>query len=117
MEDLFFLNNSEIAELEVVMSKDDFVKKTKELLEGIHQDYSNAWQKRVLGDGEHPEERICEKCTGCGIFILGDEQVECVQNEEDGCCFFRFCDYEQFGIDIEQRFTKIYELLSTTKIN
>lgn len=117
MEDLFFINDIEKFEPEVVMSKDDFVKNTKELLESIYTDFSSAWQSRALRNGEHPEEHICDKCKGCGIFLLDGEERECVQDKEYGDCFYRFCNYEQFGIDIEQRFTKIFELLSTTKIN
>ena len=98
------------------MNQKDFVEKTKEVLEKIYNAYSQGWQSRVLIDGEHPEESICDKCTGCGIFIENEKEKECVQDYELGDCFHRFCDYEQVGMDLETYTEDILDLLSVDEI-
>lgn len=67
------------------MSQKEFVEKTKSVLEKIYNAYSQGWQSGVLRDGEYPEERVCDKCTGCGVFFWKTEMKEIVikiENEE-----------------------------------
>ena len=98
------------------MSQKEFVEKTKSVLEKIYNAYSQGWHSRVLRDGEHPEESICDKCTGCGIFLENGEERDCVQDREQGDCFHRFCDYEQVGMDLETNLGDIADLLSVDEI-
>lgn len=98
------------------MSQKEFVEKTKAVLEKIYNGYSQNWQSRVLSDDEHPEESICDKCTGCGIFLENGEERDCFQDMEQGDCFHRFCDYEQVGIDLEDHLADIFDLLSVDEI-
>jgi hypothetical protein len=98
------------------MSQKEFVEKTKAVLEKIYNAYSQGWQSRVLRDGEHPEEIVCDKCTGCGVFLENGEERDCVQDREQGDCFHRFCDYEQVGMDLETHLGDIADLLSVDEI-
>lgn len=98
------------------MSQKEFVKKTKSVLEKIYNAYSQGWQSRVLKDGEYPDESICDKCTGCGVFLENGEERDCVQDKEQGYCFYRFCDYEQVGMDLETHLGDIADLLSVDEI-
>jgi len=112
IEDLFKIEPQETYK----MSQKEFVLKTKDVLEKIYNAYSQGWQSRVLRDGEHPEESVCDKCTGCGLFMDNGEEKECVQDKEQGDCFHRFCDYEQVGMDLETHLSDIAELLSVDEI-
>jgi hypothetical protein len=112
LEDLFNIEPQEPYK----MSQKEFVTKTKDVLEKIYNAYSQGWQSRVLRDGEHPEESVCDKCIGCGIFIENGEEKECVQDREQGDCFHRFCDYEQVGMDLETHLADISDLLSVDEI-
>jgi len=98
------------------MSQKEFVSKTKAVLEKIYSAYLQGWQSRVLRDGEYPEESVCDKCTGCGLFMDNGEEKECVQDKEQGDCFHRFCDYEQVGMDLETHISDISDLLSVDEI-
>lgn len=98
------------------MSQKEFVEKTKVLLNKICNNYSQSWQSMVLRDGEHPEESVCDKCTGCGTFMDKDEEKECFQDKEQGDCFHRFCDYEQVGMDLETHLDVMFDLLSVDEI-
>jgi hypothetical protein len=69
------------------MTQKEFVEKTKSLLEKIYSGYLQGWQSRVLFDEEYPEESICDKCTGCGIFLENGEERDCVQDREWGRLF------------------------------
>ena len=99
------------------MSQKEFVEKTKAVLTKIYNSYLQGWQSRVLKDGEHPEESVCDKCTGCGLFMDNGEEKECVQDREYGDCFHRFCDYEQVGMDLEAHLSDMYDLLSVDEIS
>ena len=112
IEDLFKIEPQEPYK----MSQKEFVEKTKSVLEKIYNAYSQGWQSRVLRDGEHPEESICDKCTGCGVFLENGEERDCVQDREQGDCFHRFCDYEQVGMDLETNLGDIADLLSVDEI-
>lgn len=98
------------------MNQKEFFEKTKVILNKIYNSYSQGWQSRVLRDGEHPEESVCDKCTGCGIFMDNGEEKECFQDREQGDCFHRFCDYEQVGMDLEFNLEDMYDLLSVDEI-
>lgn len=98
------------------MSQKEFIEKTKSVLEKIYNAYLEGWQSRVLRDGEHPEESVCDKCTGCGVFLENGEERDCVQDREQGDCFHRFCDYEQVGMDLETHLADISDLLSVDEI-
>lgn len=113
MEDFFKIEPRE----PYVMSQKEFVEKTKSLLEKIYNSYSQGWQSRVLFDEEYPEESVCDKCTGCGIFLENGEERDCVQDREQGDCYHRFCDYEQVGMDLETYLEDICDLLSVDEIN
>jgi hypothetical protein len=112
IDDLFKLEPQEIRK----MSQKEFVEKTKSVLEKIYNAYSQGWQSRVLRDEEHPEESVCDKCTGCGVFLENGEERDCVYDREQGDCFHRFCDYEQVGMDLEALLEDIYSLLSVDEI-
>lgn len=99
-----------------VMSQADFNEKTKSVLEKIYNVYSQGWQNRYLKDEERPEESVCDKCTGCGIFLENGQEKECMQDKEHGDCFHRFCDYEQVGADLEDYLPDITDLLSVEEI-
>lgn len=93
------------------MSKDEFVEKTKKLLNYISNQYSKGWHSRRLKDKEYPEESVCDKCTGCGTFKLNEEDAECVADREEGECYVRYFDAEEFGLEIEATMDDVYELL------
>lgn len=96
------------------MDQKEFFEKTKSLLNKICNNYSQGWQSRPLRDGEHPEESVCDKCTGSGKFMDNGEEKECVQDREQGECFHRFCDYEQVGMDLENHLGEMFDLLSVS---
>jgi hypothetical protein len=112
MEDLFKTEPQE----PIKMDQKEFIEKTKAVLSKIANSYSQGWQSRVLKYGEHPEESVCDKCTGCGIFLENGEEKECVKDGEQGDCFHRFCDYEQVGMDLETHLVDMFELLAVDEI-
>ncbi len=111
MENIFDLEPQEPQD-PVKMNQGDFMSKTKGLLAKIDSIYSKGWQNRHLLDSEYPDESICDKCTGCGVFKHDGEEKECRQNGEEGYCYHRFCDYEQVGMELEEQVESIYEILS-----
>jgi 23S rRNA A2030 N6-methylase RlmJ len=93
------------------MSKDEFVDKTRKLLKHLDRHYTENWRSRPLKEEEFPNENICDKCTGCGIFKLKNEEAECTKDYEEGECYHRYFDAEEFGLEVETCFDDIYELL------
>lgn len=97
----------------VFMDKNEFVDKTKKLLNKIVSSYSQSWTSRRIKDGEYPEESVCDKCTGCGTLMAEDgKTMECFMDREQGECFIRYLDYENFSVDVESVLPELFELLS-----
>ncbi len=113
IEDLF--KTQEV--MPVKMSQKEFVEKTKFILNRIADIYHKGWQSRAMADGEYPDESICDKCTGCGTFKDKNEELkDCFQDREQGGCYYRFCDHEQVGMDLEDNLDKVYELITVDEI-
>ena len=112
-----FFNMTEDKQEPINMSKDEFVEKTKKLLNYISDQYCKGWQSRALKDEEYPEESICDKCTGCGAFKLNNEDSECVRDYEQGECYVRYFDAEEFGLEVEAIIEDMFELLYVDNIN
>ena len=93
------------------MAKDEFVTKTKKLLAYIESSCGKGWKSRALKEEEYPEESICDKCKGCGTFKLNNEYSECTIDHEQGECYVRYFDAEEFGLEVETCLDDIYELL------
>jgi hypothetical protein len=108
-DDLF--NLKEEPQEPINMAKDEFVAKTKKLLNYIADQYGKGWQSRRLTEEEYPEESICDKCKGCGTFKLHSEDAECTIDHEQGECYVRYFDAEEFGLEVETCLDDIYELL------
>ena len=81
------------------------------VLEGIATSYSQSWHSRPLKDEEFPDESICDKCTGCGTFKVDGEDKDCVQDKEQGWCYHRYQDAEEFGMEVEAQLENIYGLI------
>jgi len=111
MEDLF---NTQVQPY--IMSQKEYFEKTKAVLDKIVDSYSKGWKIRFLRDGEHPEESVCDECTGCGLFFYNGEEKECFRDTEQGDCFHRFCDYEQVGMDLESCMEDIFGLSAVDEI-
>jgi hypothetical protein len=118
IEDVFGIDNND-NKIEI-MSSSKYLSKTKELLGKIEKEYSIAWQDRPLKDNEMPNEIICDRCDGCGVFLENGQEGEerdCFQDREQGECYHRYCDYEQVGLEIESLIGCIHELLRVEKLD
>lgn len=116
MEDFFKLDDIDPIEMKT-MPPQEFLSKTKSILEKILFSYSTNTSFRRLSDAEYPDEWVCSKCQGCGTFRnLEGEEKECTQDREEGECYYRFFDYEGFSLDVESNFEDIYELLCVDEI-
>ncbi len=107
MDDLFLIEEPALA----FMNKDEYFKKSQQLFDIISMQYSKSWKSRRLLDSEFPDESICEKCKGCGVFNVNGEEKECVQDKEEGDCFHRFFDSEEFGLEVESQLEELHNLL------
>ena len=99
----------------IKMTPDEFVKKTKVILQQFDKEYATSWYNRKLYDAEY-DLAPCEKCKGCGSFKNGDKEIECVQDREQGECHQRLFDHELFTSSIEQIMfgeTDFYTLLQS----
>lgn len=110
MFDLF--DCSTIKELPKI-KQSEFNELAKKVLSNICYSYHQSWHSRPLKDEEFPDESICDRCTGCGTFKINGEDKECVQDREQGQCYHRYQDAEEFGIEVETELENIYGLLGS----
>lgn len=95
----------------------EYFDKTKSLLMSIDAIYGKAYKNRGLKDSEYPEESICDSCKGCGIFKKDDgEEYECNIDYEEGECYVRELDLEEFAIEMECEMENVWSLLFVDKI-
>ena len=110
------MNTKEELQEPINMPKDEFVEKTKKLLNYISDQYSKGWKSKRLTEEEYPEESICDVCPGCGIFKMNGEEAECVADRIEGECYVRYFDAEEFGLEIEEKLDDMYKLLEVDNI-
>lgn len=94
-----------------LMNKDEYLKRTQQLLDFISCKYSESHHTRSLIDSEFPDESVCDKCQDCGVFNLNGEEKECVQDREQGNCFYRYFDGEEFGMSVMNQLEELHSLL------
>jgi len=81
------------------------------VLENIAKSYNQSWHSRPLKEEEFPDESICDKCKGCGVFVNGEFQSDCFKDREQGWCYHRYQDAEEFGTEVETELESIYALI------
>lgn len=108
MFDIF--DDKTISELPKV-KQSEFNKCATKVLENIAKIYTQSWHTRPLKDEEFPDESICDKCTGCGTFTVNDEVKDCIQDIEQGLCYHRYQDAEEFCLEVETELENIYGLI------
>jgi len=69
------MEEKEILE-KVEMTSDEFIKKTKEMLQNILADYTSRW-KRKYDEDDESEENCCSRCGGCLYIEQGGDIVDC----------------------------------------
>jgi len=99
MEDIFDLK----VELELEnsqplkMTKDEFIKKTRLLLQLILDEYGRNWKDRFTEDDEETEENTCTRCNGFLYIEQGGEgDVNCTSCNGTGVSSERVFDKETF---------------------
>ena len=95
------------------IKQSEFNELAKKVLKNICNSYHQSWHSRPLKDEEFPEESVCNKCTGCGTFKENGKEKDCVQDREQGWCYHRYIDAEEFGIEVETELENIYHLLGS----
>lgn len=115
MDDLFDFKDE--PSVPIVMTKDDFVSKTKKLLTHIDTLYGKGWQTRALTDSEYPVQSVCDLCKGCGTFRGDGEDADCVVDYEDGQCVTRYFDSEEFVFGIEECLDDLCELMVVDSVD
>lgn len=96
------------------IKQSEFNSLATKVLESIATSYNLSWHLILLKDEEFPDERVCDKCTGCGEFkAVNGDILECRQHysEDDAYCYHRYQDAEEFGIEVEAQLENIHALL------
>lgn len=113
---VFDIGNNDFTHSENVteITKDDFIIKSKKILEEIQEVWSKSHKQKFAPTELIPEVK-CENCTGENTFIRNGIECECVQGEED--CFERYIDLDELYTNIQEivcgEKSELYELLSS----
>jgi hypothetical protein len=99
MDDLFNLETTDFETPK--MTAEDFITKTKKVLNEISREYSQSWYSRRIEDAE-AEIAPCENCKGTGCFKMGEKEIECAMDREQGECYERCFDGKSFLEFMEQ---------------
>lgn len=114
MEDIFDFN---LEDKTPEMSSDEFVNKTKALLNKITNAYwTESWYDRRITDEEY-KIAPCEGCKGDGCFVKDDIHVQCVADKEEGVCYEKCFDEGLFAQLIKEEIIEgynspIYDLIN-----
>ena len=75
------------------MSKDTFIKHSKELLEAIDDTYTECWEDKITDDSE---DNICTNCNG-GLYVVeGGDVIDCRSCNGTGQNYERVFNSEKF---------------------
>ena len=99
MEDIFDLKEElELGNSQPLkMTKDEFIKKTRSLLQLILDEYGRNWEDRFTEDDEETEESTCPRCNGFLYIEQGGEgDVNCPSCNGTGVSSERVFDKETF---------------------
>ena len=77
------------------MTKEEFIAKTKKMLELILSEYTSCWSRRFCEEDES-EENICPSCNGFLHIEQGGETVDCPVCKGTGLSFETVFDSESF---------------------
>lgn len=109
MDKLFDIDDIDVPKIK----QSDFNTLAVKIFNNIASSYSESFVSKQLKDGEFPDENVCDKCTGCGTFILGDENKECFQDKEGGACYYRLQDFNGFALEVEAQMEDIWKIISS----
>lgn len=102
-----FFDLKEVLVQKNVINISGYYKKTQEIFEFLLKEHSNCWQRRSINNEEYPDEEVCKKCKGIGIYREGIGQ--CMFNNDD--CFIQFFDGELFTEQFESKIDEICNLV------
>ena len=77
------------------MTKDEFIQKTRSMLQTIMDGYSSNWKDKFDEDDES-EENTCSRCGGFTQIEQGGETVDCTSCNGTGLSSERVFDTENF---------------------
>jgi DnaJ-class molecular chaperone len=77
------------------MTKDEFIQKTRSMLQAIMDEYSSNWKDKFDEDDES-EENTCSRCGGFTQIEQGGETVDCTSCNGTGLSSERVFDTENF---------------------
>jgi len=83
------------------MTKDEFIQKTRSMLQLIIDGYSSNWKDKYNEDDEESEENTCSRCGGFTQIEQGGETVDCTSCGGTGINGERVFDKETFVEFIE----------------
>lgn len=98
--DDLFKNIESLSEGNIYMSSEDFISKTKNILNRINDIHSECHWDRRLSD-EETESLECNEHNSCTV-VINDEKVECFLDHYEGDCFVREFDSDLFKEELEQ---------------
>lgn len=120
MTDIFDLTDIQ-EQKPVELTKYEFIQKAKDIFKWLDKEYGQHYYNRRLKDGEY-DNAPCEGCKGSGCFKEDEnsKEVNCIADFEDGECYERLFDADEFVASIETEIlfgeNSIYDLLNC-KIN
>ena len=85
------------------ISKDEFIRLSRQTFQHIDKEYSKCWNNKVVTDDES-EIAPCENCKGEGFFTKDGIVTDCFQDKEQGQCYKRTFDHERFIEFMEQEY-------------
>lgn len=98
IDELFNTNTED--EKPIQMTSKEFIEKTRAILTAIDKHYSQAVRWRRLTEEEY-NQNDCDNCKGNCTIKIGDRELDCRPDHEDGDCFVFNFDYETFVEEME----------------
>ena len=104
MEDIFKMHDFELDDFNAIdetMTADEFILKTKKLLQLILDEYSRSW--KLIESEDEDGERLCKRCSGFTYIEQGGyADVECPSCNGTGNDCTQVFDSEEFIETLEQ---------------
>lgn len=97
MEDIFNTDfTTEINSQPPKITKDEFIQKTRSMLQAIMEEYSRSWKNKYNEVDDETGENTCSRCGGFTQIEQGGETIDCTSCNGTGINYERVFDSETF---------------------
>lgn len=91
------------------ITKDEYIKEARSFIDLVFKAWESSWNYEMMTD-DLTEYAPCSNCDGSSKWMHEDENIDCVQDHENGRCDRIIFESEKFGNEVYDAFEHVIGL-------